>query len=894
MAVLPFNIYLAEGTETTFNPATMAVYDLPVLEMAKTEEEGQVPVLDIVTRRPGWPGVSIGLLTPGRPVWAWLSYNPPTTSPLYGHGPIPIMFGVLYAIPSNLSGQRIKLRYQARSVNFIQNKQAVAESLRVLGPWDPIWLKEGKRDDDDAVLEGYSGLYHFPSLPTNGDFQTTYTDYLVGEDGNVTFGPKGQYDGTALYENFDYRYIESPLTNIGMRARVKWTQRCFGFVDIPAYSIATYTGESYMNDFPKAGANLGSGWSMETSFVQDIYNLGLSVNANMSFTWNNKNLDNPQFPAGDCSIQSLEYSHNYPLCVSPNGLSFTMSVAETGGICQPFGAVDPYGRPISVNIPLKYSLNGVLIPCWFLNCTGTMRYDRSAQYTEQVVFNMTANTQPVLTSPTVEQNTEEILLDGADVGQPVIVIEAWSDFANNESNTGPVVPLAQIIFPNNPTTPGGLSYQVCVISGRAGTVEPVFSDVPGTLTYDGDAVWASMGPNPLTNLPTWNPASPVPLGQIICYNPVSFDPNRGTFEPTGQSVYYLCTSPGTTNGAYSVQTWFPPPATSDVTVVLPTQVPYIAGPNFDTNPGDQIVDGDVVWTSLGSAPAWLGIPIGGTPLNVTGRCFFPTDRGNLALLNLAYRMRARLRKKGRAIKVGWDCPFEDALFVTTRMNATIYDIRLPGGVATGKVTKVKLTSRRGKLRGRIEIGVAVGYAGVIHPNSGEPDWVDADYVDPDYQVYDGETVPTAQFDTSITPAVFVPFDDGFQFPLGGMVTAPSSVFPGTITTTVTAGQQAELTSGFVIESQLTETAAFIAATGAAISGDLMGASIDLQQAYNAIKLQILLNNLAANPAWTTWLLPPMQGMLFNGSYAPVTEPLEMPMGINLQYGNDNMRFRRAA
>jgi hypothetical protein len=898
---LPFNLYLAGEGETEFNPATMAVYELPVLEMTMTEDEGQVPVLDMVTRRPGYPGVTIGLLATGRPVWAWLSYNPPFNSKKFaGHGPMPIMFGVLYAIPSDMTGQKIKVRYQARSVNFIQNKQALGETLKVLGPWDPVWIKDqAKRDNPDTILESYSGVYHFSRLPENGDFVTSYADYCVGPDGTVVFGGSGAggQPNTAFYDNFEYRYVESPLTNIRIRGKVKWRQRTWGFCDIPKYSISTYTGQSYMEQFPKSGEIVGSGWSMETSYVQDVYNIGLTVTASMSYSWKNKNLDNPQFPAADCSVESQDYSHTFPLNGAPQGLGFTMSVAETGGICQPVGATDQYGRPIPINIPQKYSFNGVVIPCWFLNCTGTMRYDRDVQFVEEVVFNMTTNTQPILTSPTVEQNTEEIVLDGADVGEPLIVVEAWSDFANNAGNTGPIVPLAQIINPNNPTTPGGLSYQVCVVSGRAGIVEPEFSDIPGTLTFDGDAVWASMGPNPLANVPTWSPASPVPLGQIICYEPVAFDTNRGTFEKTGASVYYLCTTPGFTNQVYSQQEWFPPPATSDVTVVLPTYVPYIAGPAFNAAAGSQIVDGDAVWTSLGSAPTMLGIPIGGTPLNVTGRCYFPTDRGNLSLANLVYRGRARLRKKGRAIKIGWDCPFEDALLVTTRMNATIYDNRLPGGVATGKITTVKLFSKRGKLRGRIEIGVSVGYGGSVAPDYGTPEWVDADYVT-GYQVYDGVNLTpagAAVADVAYTPCIFAPFDDGFQFPLGGMVTTPPSAFPGTITTTVTSGQQAELTHGFVVQAQLSEAAAFIAASAAAASGDVMGAVIDLQQAYNSVKLQVLLNNLAANPVWTTWLLPPMQGSLFNGAYSPTVTPLELPMGINLQYGNDNefMRLRAA-
>jgi aryl-alcohol dehydrogenase-like predicted oxidoreductase len=38
-------------------------------------------------------------------------------------------------------------------------------------------------------------------------------------------------------------------------------------------------------------------------------------------------------------------------------------------------------------------------------------------------------------------------------------------------------------------------------------------------------------------------------------------------------------------------------------------------------------NGTVGWTYLGDAPAFLSIPIGGTPQDVTARCYFPTPRG---------------------------------------------------------------------------------------------------------------------------------------------------------------------------------------------------------------------------------------------------------------------------
>jgi hypothetical protein len=862
-----FNFYLATQDQTTFDPATMAVSNYNVFSFEILHEEGQIPTVDLTIKNP-----YIGLLAHGQPTWLWISYNPPPSSPYYGQV-IPWFFGVLIGIPSNLFKETITVRYQARSVNFIANKQAVGETLKVAPYWDPIFLEEGKRDDPDAILEGWSGLYHFPRLPTtvNGvtDFQTTFTDILVGEDGLVIFqGP------AALYDEVGMTIGEAPLANVQVQAKVKWTQRTFGFVAPPQpTSIASYTGQSFLEQWPKANQQLGSGWSVETSFVQDVYNVGLTVEASMSYKWQNPQLNNPITPLTDCSTLSQDYSHTYPLLSTPTALQYKLSEVGVGGICQPQGAVNQYGQPISINTPSKFSLNGVIIPCWFLNCTFSLRYDAKRDYTEEVVLSVTTNTQPILTAPLVQQDTLLITLQGADVGQPVIVVGAWSDFA------GQPVGLGQIIYPNNPTTPGGLSYQRCVQAGTAGTTEPVFSDIPGTITIDGGVHWASMGPTPLTNLPGWNAASPVPFGQVICYEPVAFDANRGTFEATGDSVYYICTTAGTTNSAYSEQTWFPPPATSDITIVLPTQVPYIAGPAFDTTPGAFITDGSVVWESLGANPPMFAIPIGGTPLNVSANNYFPTARGQQSVEYLISRARAVLRKKARAVTVSWDCPIEDAMFLSCRQNATLYDNRLPGGVATGKIVKYALRADgKGKLRGHVEIGVPVGYGDHVSPNPGQPGYVSAGAMSKGGQVYVGNEAGPVQYalidqDITYTPPTFRAFDDGLIFPLQS--------FPGTITQTITSGQQAELAPGFIVTTELTLAAAFIAANSAAISGDLLSASADLQTAYNTLNLQILLDNLAANPVWATLLLPPVTNGPFNGAYNVTTSQLEIPEGIDL-------------
>ena len=60
-----------------------------------------------------------------------------------------VFYGIRVAIPSGTNKETVRLRYQARSVNFIRNKQAEAEALKILGPWDPVTIIDQKKDDPD-------------------------------------------------------------------------------------------------------------------------------------------------------------------------------------------------------------------------------------------------------------------------------------------------------------------------------------------------------------------------------------------------------------------------------------------------------------------------------------------------------------------------------------------------------------------------------------------------------------------------------------------------------------------------------------------------------------------------------------------------------------------------
>jgi hypothetical protein len=872
--------------ETTFDPTTMTVVDEDIFSFDLKHDEGQHPTLDLEIINP-----RIGLLNPGRKVWAWFARQDPTN----GHI-VPLFFGVLLGIPTSIFDEKITLKFIARAHTYIEDKQAVAEAMKISPFYDGVFLDDAHRDEPDSVLEGWSALWHIDRTALT----TTASDILIGEDGTAVFDVDD-----AFYKSLSLKIGEAPLTNVRVEATVKWTQRATGFVSMPILNVASYTGDTFMSDWPKGGASLGGGWKAEYTYVADVYHVAETptVSQSVSQTFYG---DVVEF---DCSVVSSSQSFSYAALQSPNPLSGLLTYFGRGGLC------DPYSDPPD-NRPSTYSLAGQTVPLWNLACDMTLRYDAKRAFSELLAFDVIADTQSVLASPTVAQHSELISISGTDVGEPLQQIDAWSDFA------GKYVGLGQIIFPNDPTTPGGLAHQVCVQAGTAGGIEPTFSDVPGTVVVDGSVHWSSMGLSPLTHAPDWAEASFVPRGEIICYQKVTFDLNTGNFDPTGETTYYLCTTPGETNAVNEQYSYVPEIKTSDEGTPAPIIIDHIFAPTFTTTYGATVSDGSVVWTCLGVSPAILQIPAGGTPGNVPARCYFPTQRGQNSVEYLISKARARLRKRSRAVTVGWDCPFDLATSLSCRMNATINDSRLPGGTATGKIISYSLSSRGGKEIGHIEIGCAVGLEGGIVTNPGVGVYASSGYMQSNYQQMDGEIIGFPTSDVTYTPPRFYPFDDGISFPItdlssvsephpdgnGGRAYGefnmsagvPSTRGYGTFDPTTgnysaglmnATGQAAIIEASFPVASYLAEINFQVPPAQQQETGD--GGAITTVTGFSAARdwynvQQALFYTarstpyvMEANPVSWNIFFKPVVGGTFEGSYAPIVSRLVINKGIDL-------------
>ena len=865
----------------------MARIDANILSLNVLHEEGQNPVATVVMKNP-----RIGLMAPGRHLCAWFSWLPNDST---SGDAEPLMFGLIDTINADLFAQKVTVRFQCRAADYISRKQAVAETLRVAPYYDPIGLTEANRDQPDPILEGWSSAFHIDRITQ----AWSASDLLLGEDGTVVFG--GRSGAFVDYKSVKFVRGEAPLTSIQVVMPIHWTQRGIVYVDGPDVNIVSYTGDTFLSGWPKPGATLGGGWRVEESYADDAYlvsltpmytlsgsisfdEYGLPIGSNDSMVASYVDSANALFPGTygtDCRVEHISWSGTFPALLAPGAINGTITSVTNIGLCNP--TADP-----PVNRPGSSKTTGICVPLWTINASWSLRGDYKRQFSEIATFTLFADVQNVTGQPTGQEYSEQLTITGADVGQPVVAFNAWTDFAG-----GAVAP-PQLIFPNNPTLPGGLSYQICVRPGIAGTVEPVFSDIVGTITIDGTVWWASLGTTPLTSYPDWTAATFVPVGVIVCYQPVVFNPANGTLETTGDSFYLLSTTAGETNSAFTIIRYVPAVSENVQEVPAVQEYSYTVGP--DTTTFAEAGNGTVGWTLLGTDPPEFAIPVGGAPEHVTARCFFPTTRGQQYLQHGIARARARLRKRSRAVTVEWDCRFEDAVRLSCRMNATIFDTRLPGGQATGKIISYSFTADgSGKPRGHVKIGVAVGNggAGTVAAVAGVGVYAAPGYMQPGYQQETGAIMPLGGGeigDVGYSPPAFAAFDDGLDFTNGlnilpGTSYANQVVFSGA----PPSGDSQTISGDLATQAKVIGEGIATAVSLANLSlregtlpnaGGSIGAWTEVMAAFGAsgTTVQYL---MAANPIVYDMDIPPITNGPFNGSYAVTCTLLQISQGINL-------------
>ncbi len=901
-AASPFYLaYVADDT-VAFNPVTHAVMDEYVFSMRRVLSETDKPLMQVEMRNP-----HIGVLNTSRQQWAWFSWLNPANNHVE-----PLMLGRIVGNASNAFAEIITVEFVSWPTNFFAQRQQVAETLKIAPFWDEVFVAVEKSDDPNTVLEAYSKLWCVDPIT----LKVTAEDILDASNGNINIT-------NHFYDSLDMHNGEAPLTSVLIDATVSWTQTARGFIDMTPQQIFTFGGDGIIAEWPKPLTQLGSGWSVKSATAYDLNTVAAAQVQTYSYNWRNGEKEHADGDGLTVSIsmsipsfsgKSIPKTGSGSAGVGP--ISMTMSVQQQDGFLDPF-AVDSDGDPSPLNIPASASMNYTVTGLWSVVTTLRVRYDMARQRTERVRIMLNANLQAVVNDPLVTQNSETITLTGRDVGVPIVDLLNWTTVANTTVTVG------EVIFPDDPLLPGGQSAQICVVGGLTGTVEPVFSDVPGDSTVDGAAHWASMGTkNPTEGAQDWTPLTNFGVGAMILPKyplwttwldetapALSQYPPAGTPIALGQVVqgsngyYFTCTLDGTTvtpaaTGFLTFGTNIGPliepawPSTYGATIVdgsvtwtcignaLPDGATYyitstggLSGAQYVTPPFGgstalhaTLTDGTVTWTSIGPGV----IPAGGTSGNVWARWYFPSARGKQSVQYLIALGRAHIRKRARAVEIEFEVPFEEGVGITCQNTVTLNDSRIPGGVALGKVTRAELSANgdTGEVKCHVTIACAVGFGDAVTVVPGTPVYAASGYMQNGYQQeVDGiEVLPDLE-DVGYTPLVPSTNDDGLVLPLDYNQVVLLEQIKGTLAeqTSAVAGAMASMAS--VARSQI-------------ISGSTTTGAQQLQQlaGANSVALQ-----LSLHPIYYELQLKPVTNGPFWDSYVVKTQKMTLPQGINL-YG----------
>lgn len=251
--------WIADGT-IAFDPEVHNTYDQQILSAEVQHDEGAAPVLTIRLKNPG-----VGALTIGR--WAWFSYDPGESPGLQ-----PVFKGRLIGSPEDFAQETISLQFRAVAADYVDQKTALADSLRELPYWDPVWFVD-KADDLDAVLETRCAVWHVDRLT----LEVTASSLIDGEDGTVNVD-------SHLYDSVRTSFGATPLRRIVATLKVTWQQTGEGDVDLtnPLWlafkftgspfnwpQVGSYTSDGLFTDWPKPLDDLGGGWSVSADAVVD-------------------------------------------------------------------------------------------------------------------------------------------------------------------------------------------------------------------------------------------------------------------------------------------------------------------------------------------------------------------------------------------------------------------------------------------------------------------------------------------------------------------------------------------------------------------------------------------------------------------------------------------------
>jgi len=835
----PFYFALVDAEDNFFVP-NFVRNDLDVLAFSVEHDESDVAKASVDIKNPRH-----GLLQPGAKLWAWLSYRDWRTDLV-----TPLFFGRLVGIPDDMENEVITLQYVAKPIDYAFRLQAAAEALRARPGYDPVFADISKQDDPNTILEGYSRLWHVDRVT----HAVTSSDVLVGEDGTEVFQQE-----EVPYDSVKQRKQQSPLSIVKMDATVNWTQYSKGGIDLGQQTVRTYIGEQLISAWPKPYTSLGDGWSTRYCYALDKLGTAFAELLTINTAFQNTEATHQE---GDImSSQSSWTVPSFDGSISKDFLSYKLLEERTA-------AVIDGSDPDFVDIPTATDkITTFYVLPWLVETYMSVEYEASRPRTERIRFTLQSDIQPVLTQeqsplgpPGETPDFETISLQGADVGELLPTVVHWQTIANT------VVTVGIIVLRENEN-----SYQVCIAEGLTGEVEPAFSDVAGVVVSDNLATWASMGPTLPLPVPTIGYSTFYPAGSLI-YSPPIID---GPYQSDASFLLVLAGGASTGTGLDSLG--------RGPIILLPNgqPVPGPVVPALATLTGDflNLGDGSGGTSTTGPFASTVYIPIG----NVASGEYFPTDRGLRSVEHLIARAAARLRIRARVVEIEFDCPFERAIQLSCRKNAVLYDPRLPGGVAAGKIISYSFSASGDTqlLIGHVKIGCSVGLGNSIGAIEGTPEYCDTDYVDIGYQMYDGAENLLDTGDVAYTPPRGGQgVDDGLRFPLTKADVIANNVIGNADAQVVAIAEKVAFMQANIgiFGVNISGEPGFLTPFGALNPQTLLARQIWLNKQIQQLGFQ----QDAERAAQYVLSLPGINGGPFGQVFEIATSNLSIPMTIDLQ------------
>jgi hypothetical protein len=401
-AGLPYFAWVDPG-ETTFAPEHLR-WDENIFSFTLKQDEGDPASLTLVVRRPrNDAGNAIGLLGPGRKIWAWFAMD---------CGPDLIRFrGRLVGVPTSIFEELVTLEFVARPIDLVAQKEALAQTLRVLPYYDEVVIDPARRTDPEVVLEGYSAIWHYG----REDHVLSVSDEITGEDGLVEFDGASE-DGKVLYDGLGLTLTSGPLARVDVKAEYTWTQQAQGTVDLTQYLIRHWpgSGPNYItsltmtaDSWPKAGAGIGDGWTVAAASAFSTYDYTVqskTVGLDQKVVFPTTTATGDYLSAtGGGSTTTTTYTETTSFVNAPVSLTYpemitqdSISVATTA---EPGGEGVVWASTYTSSYSRNWSAVGAVVPLNYITFTMLAGYTANRQCTELVSFSLYADVQHVLTDP---------------------------------------------------------------------------------------------------------------------------------------------------------------------------------------------------------------------------------------------------------------------------------------------------------------------------------------------------------------------------------------------------------------------------------------------------------------------------------------------------------------